>query len=139
MTDSYRKIQAVVIRERNKGEILLVHYVPPNSYWETITGNINEHETMEEGLERELLEEIALRKNQIIKKSHLSSFEFEKNGRHYVEDIFLVEVNDEFIPDISHNPDEEHNGYGWFSPDKAMALVPWQNMKEAIEEALKKA
>ena len=136
MANSGRKIQAVVIRKRDGKEALLVHYTPPKSYWETITGNVNRNESIEEGLKRELLEEISLDDTQLIKTSYLSSFEYEKNENHYREDIFLVEASSKFIPDIGYNPDGEHNAYGWFSSEEALKLVPWQNMKDSIVKAL---
>ena len=136
MANSGRKIQAVVIRKRDGKEALLVHYTPPKSYWETITGNVNRNESIEEGLKRELMEEISLDDTQLIKTSYLSSFEYEKNGNHYREDIFLVEASSKFIPDIGYNPDGEHNAYGWFSSEEALKLVPWQKMKDSIVKAL---
>ncbi len=138
MTDSHRKIQAVVVRTRNGGEVLLLHYAPPKSYWENITGNINEHETFEKGLERELQEEVSLERSQIIRSLRLSSFEYEKNGIHYVEHIFMIEVGEDFIPDITKNPDMEHDAYGWFESGAAGKLLQWPNMREAVDEALKK-
>lgn len=136
MANSGRKIQAVVIRKRDWKEVLLVHYTLPKSYWETITGNVNRNESIEEGLKRELMEEISLDDTQLIKTSYLSSFEYEKNENHYREDIFLVEASSKFIPDVGHNPDGEHNAYGWFSSKEALKLVPWQNMKDSIVKAL---
>ena len=135
MANSGRKIQAVVIRKRDMKEVLLLRYTPPKSYWETITGNVNRNESVEEGLKRELMEEISLGDTDLIKTSYLSSFEYEKNKNHYKEDIFLVEVSRNFIPDIGHNPDGEHNAYGWFSSEEALRLVPWQNMKDSIAKA----
>ncbi|MGC8506162.1 MAG: NUDIX domain-containing protein [Thermoplasmata archaeon] len=136
MANSCRKIQAVVIRKRDGKEVLLVHYTPPKSYWETITGNVNRNESIEEGLKRELMEEISLGGAQLIKTSYLSSFEYEKNENHYKEDIFMIEVSSNFIPDIGHNPDGEHNAYGWFSSGEALKLVPWQEMRDSIVKAL---
>ena len=135
MANSGRKIQAVVIRKRDRKEVLLLHYTPPKSYWETIIGNVNRNESVEEGLKRELMEVISLGDTDLIKTSYLSSFEYEKNKNHYKEDIFLVEVSRNFIPDIGHNPDGEHNAYGWFSSEEALKLVPWQNMKDSIAKA----
>lgn len=102
-------------------------------YWGPFGGHLEEGETPEQGLKRELLEELEYSaKNPVLVSTH----EFVQDGIHMISYSF-VEEYDESQPLVQH----EGQGYGWFTIEEALKLKIIEIRRDAllkIKEFLRK-
>lgn len=121
------------------GKFLAVHseYHPEHGdeKWFTVTGGLEENETHEEAVKRELKEETGLESNKIVDLNWGSEYEW--NGEKCEEKNFIAFVNS---GDIVLN--EEHDKYEWLELDEFVNRINWDEdkilLKKVLEKALKK-
>lgn len=90
---------------------LLRNNTKTKNTWGLVGGKIQSSESVMEGLEREVLEEIGI-KPIVLKKIPLDSFTSADETFTYHSFIFVVE--EEFIPILN----DEHDGYCWVTLEK---------------------
>lgn len=134
------KIQAVIFRRlEGNPEFLILHRIPKKSgTWQSVTGAIENDESEENALKREIFEETGIKASDILDYSKIMEFEFgrEKNLRH--ENVFSVEVKPDVRITDENNVYREHDEWMWCREDEAMSLVRWKNNKEAIKKTAEK-
>lgn len=80
--------------------------------WGLVGGKIENQETMVEGLEREIKEELGGE----IKEAKLIPIEqYTSDNKKFIYHTFLIKVEEEFIPNLNH----EHVGYCWVPLESA--------------------
>lgn len=124
----YDKDGKVLLQHRSKNAKRL-----PN-YWGAFGGGIEEGETPEEGLRRELLEEIEY----VVKNPVLLSVDKWIQEDTEMTGYDFVEKYDESQPIVQH----EGQGYGWFTITEALQLQMVDQRRNALmklEEYLKKS
>jgi 8-oxo-dGTP pyrophosphatase MutT (NUDIX family) len=110
-------------------EYLLLKRLPErNGFWQPVTGGMEEGETQEETLRREVIEETGV-KNILAVIRSLCYFEFSDPNLNQ-EYVYGVEVSssEEIVLDR-----KEHNEYRWCSFQEALQLLNWKENKEALK------
>jgi dATP pyrophosphohydrolase len=109
-------------------EYLLLKRLPErNGFWQPVTGGMEEGETREEALRREVMEETGV-KNIVAVIEGLYYFEFSDPNLNQ-EYVYGVEVSssEEIVLD-----GEEHSEYRWCSFQEALQLLHWKENKKAL-------
>ncbi|MCL4314150.1 MAG: NUDIX domain-containing protein [Candidatus Thermoplasmatota archaeon] len=128
-----RKVQCLIYRYNPDLQILLLHYSPPRSYWENLTGKVESGETDFECIRREILEECSIDSGEIEDVVRINSFQYSRDGSIIQENVYAVMISAEAQVDISGNPEMEHDRYKWVKPAKAIDLLKWDQMRKAVE------
>jgi len=125
------QVEAIIFRRNgNKVEYLLLKRLPErNGFWQPITGGVEEGETRNEALRREIREETGI-KNIVAVLGDLYVFEFSDPSLNQ-EYVYGVEVSpsEEIILD-----QKEHSEYKWCSFQEALQLLHWKENKEALRK-----
>jgi 8-oxo-dGTP pyrophosphatase MutT (NUDIX family) len=112
---TYNNKILVVKRNKEDGE-----------FWQTITGSVDEGETLQEALKREVYEEVGLTGSSSY-PSILYSFIWQREGVEYLEVVFLFKADLDKVK-LSH----EHTDYEWLELNKAIERVKMESNKIAI-------
>jgi len=121
-----------VIQNRVTGKILLIHRTASQvagDIWEIPIGRIEQFESFQDGLKREVAEETGLTD---LKVGHpFNTFEFMR-GEHTAENevravVFTAQTSQDNIT-LSH----EHDSYKWLSIDDAIELVEQPGIKRDL-------
>jgi dATP pyrophosphohydrolase len=123
------QVEAMIFRRNgNKIEYLLLKRRPErNGFWQPVTGGLEEGETREEALRREVMEETGVKSMAaVIEGLYYFEFSDPNLNREYV---YGVEVSplEEVVLDR-----EEHREYRWCSFQEALRLLHWKENKEAL-------
>lgn len=125
------EVEAIIFRRnRDMIEYLLLKRLPErNGFWQPVTGGMEEGETREEALCREVKEETGV-KNIVAVIEGLYYFEFSDPNLNQ-EYVYGVEVSpsEEIVLDR-----EEHGEYKWCSFQEALQLLHWKENKEALRK-----
>jgi dATP pyrophosphohydrolase len=129
------QVEAIIFRRNgNKVEYLLLKRLPErNGFWQPVTGGVEEGETRNEALRREIREETGI-KNIVAVLEDLYFFEFSDPN-----------LNQEYVYGVEVSPSEEimldqkeHSEYKWCSFHEALQLLHWKENKEALRKLNKK-
>jgi len=111
-------------------EYLLLKRLPErNGFWQPVTGGVEEGETREEALHREVTEETGVRSIVAVIEG-LYYFEFSDPNLNQ-EYVYGVEVSSS--EEIVLDP-KEHSEYRWCSFQEAFQLLHWKENKEALRK-----
>ena len=125
------QVEAIIFRRKDKGiEYLLLKRLPQrNGFWQPVTGGMEEGETQQETLRREVTEETGIR-NAVAVIEGLYRFEF-ADPTPIQEFVYGVEVSpsEEVVLDR-----EEHSEYRWCSFREALHLLHWRENKHALKK-----
>lgn len=125
------QVQGILFRKIN-GEIeylLLKRNPEREGFWQPVTGGLEEGETRDEALGREVLEETGT-----------------KNPVRIIEDVYYFELSTplhekEYVYGVEVLPTEEikidnreHSEHRWCSFEEALELLKWKENKEALEK-----
>jgi 8-oxo-dGTP pyrophosphatase MutT (NUDIX family) len=105
----------------------------PNT-WGIVGGKIEQNETILQGLEREINEELG---GKIDGAKTIPIEKYTSNNNRFVYHTFLIKVEEEFIPNLNH----EHLGYCWVPIDMhptplhpgVYRTFKFKNIKEKIK------
>jgi 8-oxo-dGTP pyrophosphatase MutT (NUDIX family) len=125
------QVEAMLFRRNgNVIEYLLLKRLPErNGFWQPVTGGVEEGETRDEALQREIMEETGVR-NIVAVIEGLYYFEFSDPN-----------LNQEYVYGVEISPWEkvvldpkEHSDYRWCSFKEALQLLHWKENKEALRK-----
>jgi 8-oxo-dGTP pyrophosphatase MutT (NUDIX family) len=126
-----KEVQGVIFRKGNdEKEFLLVKKLGPKSReyrWRLLKGGVETGETERQALEREIFEEVGLRRIKVLEKTYDYGFTF-GNIRHMVSS-YPVEADPS--ENISLGPAEVVD-YIWVSRQRVMEMLYWKDEKQAI-------
>ena len=134
------KVECIIFRKINNNyDFLLLERIKSKSgFWQPVTGGVEEGESIEDAVFREVLEETSIRKEDIIRifrdvyYFELKSDFFEKNI--IKEFVFGFEVKSNVNVHIDAG---EHDKFKWVNFDKAIKLLKYETNKNAFEKMKK--
>jgi 8-oxo-dGTP pyrophosphatase MutT (NUDIX family) len=121
---------------------LLLHRKLNWSGWEFPKGAIEEKESDQEAIIRELLEETGIKKFKVVDQIDEFDYYDEKRKVDSLIKNFLLHVssNSKVIINNEHVLDgkvvEEHNDFKWFHPKEAVKTLTHENQKETVRKAI---
>ena len=125
------QVEAIIFRRMGSkvGYLLLKRRPERNGFWQPVTGGVEEGETREEALRREVMEETGVKSIVAVVES-LYYFEFSDPNLNQ-EYVYGVEVSpsEEIMLD-----GEEHSEYKWCSFQEALRFLHWRENKEALRK-----
>lgn len=133
----------VLVYAENTGNVLMLQRKDDPTFWQSITGTIEDKQTPLQAAVREVREEIGidvLRENlTIIDCDHLIEFEIFPQFRHKyaphithcTEHWFLLPLPEQYEIHLT-----EHLAYQWVTPKQGISLTKSWNNQAAIEEYL---
>ncbi|MDD4250916.1 MAG: NUDIX domain-containing protein [Candidatus ainarchaeum sp.] len=140
VSDGKRQIVGIVVFDGEK--FLLLHRLLNWVGWEFPKGAIEEKESLQETVKRELFEETGLKKYSTL--TQLDSFEYfdDKRGINSFITNFLVRVssNSKVSLNNEHVLDQkiilEHDSFKWFLPKDALKIITHSNQKKTLKKAI---
>ena len=125
------QVEAIIFRRNgSKIEYLLLKRLPErNGFWQPVTGGVEEGETRNETLRREIREETGV-KDIVAVLEDLYVFEFSDPNPNQ-EHVYGVEISPSEEIVIDRN---EHSEYRWCGFHEAMQLLHWKENKEALRK-----
>lgn len=128
-----KKVQAVIY-DMKKGEpyFLILHRILRWHGWELHKGTVEDGESYEQTLKREIVEETSLKKFRVIKPLHMS-FYFNK-GKNLMVEVFLIKASMKQHISFSKNPKKEHDGYLWADKKTALEKLTWPDARKIIRK-----
>lgn len=126
-------IEVFVFRKKDSNyEFLLLKRIQDRGgFWQPVTGRIEEGETKEGAVKREINEEAGITNIlRIVKKIH--TFLIEKTGKN--EFVFGVEVDGNERINLKDNIYPEHNEFRWYGFNQALSLLKWPGNKEGLRK-----
>ena len=128
-------VQALLFDEVNgeKKVFLIKFYDPTKKHhtWRLVKGGVEEGETDEQALRREIMEEVTLKDVKILDRVY--SYEFEFMNTHHFVSTYLVKGNINEKPKLNWDGDRETVESKWVSPKEALELLFWENEKKAVK------
>lgn len=147
MTDNRIIVAALglpVSKDRTK--VLLTQRHAPghpleHNKWQIAGGGLDFGETMEEGVVREIFEELHVNCKIIyphpVVKTSIWKAETENEGdTEVVLANYLIDIGDQ-VPDLTQDPDWETSNWGWFTLEEARKLDFLPLTLEVVEEAFR--
>lgn len=131
----YRVCVVGVFVDKN-GKVLVAERSDSPGSWQLPQGGVEENEDFEAALRREMLEELGVRKLEVLKKSpepitydfpdHLTA-PISKKFRGQAMTWFLAQIQDPQAPDLNLATDDEFINFKWVEPQSAIDLItPWK-------------
>ena len=136
-----RHIVGLVVFDGEK--FLLLHRVLHWSGWEFPKGGIKDSESIIEAIGRELFEETAIPKFEMVGKiDELDYFDDSRNLNSHIQN-YLIRVSSNnrisFENQSVKNGERviEHDDFKWCFPKEAVSLLKHKNMKDTLKKAIK--
>ncbi|OOF57069.1 dihydroneopterin triphosphate diphosphatase [Rodentibacter genomosp. 2] len=133
----------VLIYAQSSGRVLMLQRQDDPTFWQSVTGSLDENETPRQAVIRELWEEVRLKItenstalfdcNECVEFEIFPHFRYKyaPNVTYCREHWFLLAVEREFVPQLS-----EHLAYQWVSAEQAVRMTKSPNNAEAIRKYL---
>ncbi len=124
-------VSAIIYDNNGSYYFLILHRIKGWKGWEFPKGGIQEGESPEQAVVREIKEETGLQTFKVIKKIE-SCRNFENEGVKHTFDLFLVEASMNIPVDISN---DEHDTYLWATHERVLEKLTWDEEREAFKIA----
>ena len=134
--DSYRKSVFIVVyaREKEKIKYLVLKRKLHWRGWEFPKGGVEENESDEQAVRREIKEETGLNIKSIKKFDFCGEYQYKKKypdrGKHTGQEYCLYSAEVDFGKVIMD--EHEHSNYEWLDFENAMKRLTWKNQKESL-------
>lgn len=108
----------------------------PEGGWFVLTGGVEENESYEDAVVREILEETGLNIEEIIPLNWGSVYEWDYNGiKTACEELNFLS----FVKSGEITLNKEHSKYEWLDIDEFIKKINWDDDKELLKKILEKA
>lgn len=127
--ETRNEVQAVIFKEDfGKRKYLLIEKYAKSKgryEWRLVKGGIENGETEEQALKREIEEEVGLKDVQILEKIHNYSFDF--RIKHHLVTTFLVKANPDLKVNIKmSNSYEIITDFKWVTANQAVRMLTFE-------------
>jgi 8-oxo-dGTP pyrophosphatase MutT (NUDIX family) len=136
--DRTRKVQVVVYTMNPEPEFLTLKTIPKEeSFWQNVTGAIEDGETPQDAAYRELKEETCIGRDMILEFRQLFSFRYmDRRNMEVEETVFSARVNKGTTVDITKNVYPEHETFRWCPAEEAEKLMKWETNSRAVRAVM---
>lgn len=128
-------VQALIYDEVNgEKRVFLIRFYDPTKgqfTWRLVKGGVEEGETDEDALKREIMEEVTLKDVKVLEK--INEYDFEFNETHHMVNTYFVKGNINEKPKLNWDGDREIIDSGWFSTSRALELLFWETEKRSVK------
>jgi len=126
------QVEAILFRKETDGirYLLFKRNERKGGFWQPITGGIEEGESIETALRREVLEETGFRDLQNVIDLHFNFSFPDDNGGILTEYVYGIELAAGHEPTLS----SEHTEFRWVDLDEATQLLKWDDNKSALRK-----
>lgn len=116
--------------------VLLLKVIPKRgSFWQPVTGGIDEGESFDEGALREAQEETGFRFERIPQYLGLEFTFAGREGKTVQEKAYLLPLVGGSAPPEPRLDPKEHDAFQWVTPEEALKLAKFEGNREAISRA----
>lgn len=125
------QVEAIIFRiNSGRIEYLLLKRLPErNGFWQPVTGGVEEGESRDEALHREIMEETGIENLvRVIEDIHYFEFSDPNLNKEYVYGVEVVATEKVMFDG------KEHSEYRWCHIQEATQLLHWKENKEALEK-----
>jgi len=126
-----KEVQGVIFSDNRVLLIRILDRAKDKYFWRLVKGGVEEGETEEEALRREIQEEVGLKNIKIIKKIYNYEFTFEDTK--YPVSTYLVEADANEQVKLGIDGERPITDYIWVNKDRAIKLLFWPDEKEAVK------
>ncbi len=133
-----KEVQGIIFNEK-RNKVLLIKKLDRkfrNYYWRLVKGGIEEGETEEEALKREIFEEIGLTRIKILKKIHEYEYYFPNDLIHHVS-VYAVEGDSQEKLDLKGDDNSPITESRWVDPEKAEKILEYEEERNGLRLAVK--
>ncbi|MBI1979009.1 MAG: NUDIX hydrolase [Candidatus Aenigmarchaeota archaeon] len=128
-------VQALLFDEINgEKKVFLIKFYDPTKKrdtWRLVKGGVEEGETDEQAMKREIMEEVTLKDVKVLDKVH--DYEFDFKDTHHIVSTYLVKGNINETPKLNWDGDREIVESKWTLPSEALKLLFWKGEKDAVK------
>ncbi|MFH1053433.1 MAG: NUDIX hydrolase [Candidatus Woesearchaeota archaeon] len=127
-------VSAIIYDDNGQFYFLILHRISSWKGWEFAKGKIEDGESEEDAIRREISEETGLNQFKIVKKMDFTRSFIHKNIPHEFS-IFMVEANMN-VPIHLNCKEKEHDNYLWATGKSVAGKLHWEDERKAFEIAL---
>lgn len=128
-------VQAVIFDRKTKKLLLIkkVDLIRKGKLWRLVRGGVEEGETEEQALKREVKEEVGLSKVKILDKIY--NYEYVWYGRKHIVAVFAVEANmrEKVILQGETKFETAIIGNAWVTKEDAIKMLYWGDEKKSVK------
>ena len=131
---THRKVEVFLFRKTKKCYqfLLLKRTKKSGSFWQPITGRVEEHESIIHAAKREIFEETGIKK---IKKLTREVYSFTLKKKPYPQEhVFGAEAAKSVKVSLDKNICKEHDRYKWVPYKEAIKLLKWRENKKGLNK-----
>lgn len=125
-------VSAIIYDDMGEKYFLILHRISGWQGWEFPKGGINEGETPEQALVREINEEVALNRYEVKGRLEEGRVFMEGDIKHNIM-VYLVQANMNTPVTIDK---KEHDTYLWATKERVLEKLTWPEEKEAFKRVL---
>lgn len=126
--DTKMGVTAIIFDNNTALYFLIMHRVQGWAGWEFVKGGLNDGETGEQALVREIFEETGLKKFKVHKKLD-SPLTFTADGVTHIHAVYLVEASMNVPVVIPKSQLREHDNYLWAQHERVAGLLTHESFK----------
>lgn len=130
-----KEAQAIIFNQDGKKVLIFKKFDVKfkKFYWRLVKGGVEEDETEEEGLKREILEETGLKNVRVLKKVHEYEYFHPDNVKHHVS-VYLVKGDVKEKISLRGDEDSPIIDSKWMSIKEAKKLLFYDSEKESLKK-----